>query len=451
MPQKYIQKRNESYGDTPEMPIDWSLKDRENLPGKRVMYFKDPETDLISPAPPRQFCEFERYGSCYTFYNTPQRRKTYMWDISHRNAVGLGCNEETPPFQNIMEEDVLNTFDSTINYHPWCREFGFKKYARQRGLFWHWIRYFSVITASRLDTILYNGYFKNEEIPIWDVVLARNHLFKILTCQIPQETVVFTNNIEEDHLWRGVYGEDFAKRSLIEKSHLDPKPVILEVGSIPIPGYRWIRVSLDGIDAVRGINYEMKSPRPLLWMFDNNNKMNSDQYMRLLDFQSAHTPSFAFTNPALEEFRMQTDFLVMDAMEHGEGSYDELYGKIDRYTFGMVPFAEFGKRKRGFEPRGYYWTEEKQTGDLGYYFYQANVQDQIGVDATELVKWDCLTDTIKATRIKRRAILYDVAVELQKFWDQVHAYRVKHGITFKDFYRINHLETLGEELYDAFY
>lgn len=442
-------KRNAPYGETPEMPLDWSLHDRSELPGEVIMYYKDPDTDLLSPvASPELLDEDQLMSGCYRNYSTPQRRNEYIWDISHRTTPGYGCNEFTPPFSAAVEQEILNVFDPSIDYHPWCRANCFKPFDRQRGLFWHWIRYYAVITASRLDTILYNGYIRNEDIPRLDVILARDHLFKVLTCQIPQETVEFTSNIEEDHLWRGVYGESYAKRSLIEKSPFHPKPIILEVGSIPIPGYRWIRVSLDGIDAVRGINYEMKSPRPLLWLFKNY-EIDVETFAKLAEFQALHIPPFKFTNSALNEFRMQTDFLVMNACAINPTlTYESAYRAIDKYDFDVTPFDALGKQQKKFAPNGYYWCEEQHTDDLGYYVFQANVQDQIGVAATELVKWDCLTDTIKATRIKRRNIMFEVAVELQKFWDQVHAYRVKHQVTFKDFYRINNLVSLGEDLYE---
>lgn len=442
-----IVKHNAKYGSTPPVPIGWSLSDREHLPGERLLYYKDPETDLLTPAEPHILDEDETHK----FYSTPTRLCLQQavpearsvpeaWDLEHRGVAGFGCNEPSPFVEG--EGKVLNERIEGVKYHEWCEKYCFQQFAEQRGLVWHWQRYKSVITASRLDTILYNGYIVNDSIPVWDVIAAREHLFKILTCQTPQETITRTNNVEEDHLWRGVYGEDYIKKALSARS--DRRPILMEVGSIPIPGYRWIRVSLDAIDAERGINYEMKSPRPLLRFF-RTYPIDASQYAELVTFQKSLVRKYQFPNPALNQFEKEVDFLAMHALrqEGNTRSYEELCDAVGNFTFrDQEPFYDFGRQQ--YLPEGYKWTEEHETSDLGFYFYQTNVQNQIGVSATELVKWDCLTGTLKAIRIKQRNIMYDVAVELQKFWDDVHRYRVQHHITFRDFYKVNHLEELGD-------
>jgi hypothetical protein len=416
---------------------------------------------LISPAPPEEWISKEERDK-YVYYSMPNREITPIWDISHRDVARFGCNEPQPPFNNLGPAKMLNEIDPNIEYDPWVQNFCFQEFAPQRGLFWHWIRYFSIITASRLDTILYNGYIENETIDRLNVIVARQHLFEILTCQIPQETVVNDDNIEENHLYRGVFGEELAQKSLFERS--DRHPSILVVGSAPLPGYKWIRVSLDGIDAERNINYEMKAPRPLRDFF-RKYTFDRAQYEKVLNFQQnikLMNKHFVFNNPKMDQYRLQCDFLVMDALERQktkpeceQKTYEQLYESINRYTFDTEPFLDFGRAQEKYAPNGYYWRNEQSPLDLGFYFFQANLQDQIGVASTELVKWDCLTGCITATKIKRRPnILYDVAIELQMFWDQVHAYRVKHQITFRDFYKINNLSTLGEDfdadLYEMF-
>lgn len=434
--------KNLAWKYAPAVPINWDLEDRNNLPGKRTLFFKDEKTDLISPVPPFNNDEEPQYQ----YFSEPERNEYYHWDISHRNAVNLGCNELSP----FSEEKgiILNDFDDRVDYHPWCRHKCFIPYSPQRGLVWHWIRYFCVITASRLDTILYNGYYFNEEeIDRLAVILARNHLFEVINAITPQETFDYeqkvSDHIEDDHLWRGVLGEPFIKRALSERS--DRKPIILEVGSIPIPKFQWIRVSLDGVDAIRGINYEMKSPRPLLRFFQTY-PMDSFQCEELSEFQYSLKKKYPFTNPTMEQYRNQVDFLVYNQLKRDDNkkTYKQLYKAVDQFSFNdEEPFYAFGKEK--YAPFGYAWKEEEKTSELGYYFYQTAVQDQIGVEATELVKWDCLTGSLKAIRVKRRNIMYDIAIELQKFWDQVHSYRVKNNVTFKDFYRKNadHLAELG--------
>lgn len=452
MPKKY----NLPYKDTPAIPKNWSLPD-DAFPGEVLLYYKNPDTDLISPATPEPWRTPEEQACCVE-YSTPQRDTPYVWDIGHRDVACFGCNEEQPPFANLGSAKVLNEFDPNFPYNPWVKDFCFQEFAPQRGLFWHWIRYYSIITASRLDTILYNGYIENDSIDRYNTIVARQHLFEVLTCQIPQETVVNDSNIEENHLYRGVFGEELAQKSLSERS--DRHPTILVVGSAPMPGYRWIRVSLDGIDAKLGINYEMKAPRPLRDFFKNY-ALSMDEYAKVLDFQQnirlVEKP-FVFTNPAMEAYRTQCDFLVMDALERQkekpveqQRSYTQLFESINEYTFKEEPFADFGRAQERFAPNGFLRKQEKSPLDLGYYFFQANIQDQIGVSSTELVKWDCLTGCITATEVKRRPdMFFKITIELQKFWDQVHAYRVKHQITFRDFYKVNELWKLGESLYENF-
>lgn len=442
---KTLIKHNLPYGPTPEMPQGWSAYDRSSLPGEHLYYYKDPETDLLSPAPVHIIAPDEHHR----LYSTPRRTHPYIWDINHRTNAYFG-EAEPSPFTDEITYEVLNERDDYVDYHPWVAANCFQPFARQRGLFWHWIRYKAVITASRLDTILYNGYFANDKTDRLDVILARDHLFRILTCQIPQETfddtATVSYDIDGEHLWRGVFGEDYIKKVLPLRS--DRHPLIMNVGSLPIPGYRWIRVSLDGIDAEHGINYEMKCPRPLL-NFRKNYNIDVAQFSEMQAFQRGMKQKLVFTNPALEQFRVEIDLLILNELGNplNHLSYEELFAKVNCFRFeDTEPFASFGCKQGSFAPTGYWWTEEKHTSDLGFYFYQTNVQNEIGVSATELVKWDCLAGTLKAIRIKKRDILFDVAVELQKFWDQVHAYRVQHQITFKDFYRVNEasLAPLGE-------
>ena len=442
---KKLVKHNLPYNGTPEVPRGWDLYDRSCLPGEHYFYYKDPETDLLSPAPPH-ITEPDRL---HLLYSTPQRSSDYLWQREHRDNQYFGNNEPSPFTDEIIYE-VLNERDEYVDYHPWVEANCFQPFARQRGLFWHWVRFKSIITASRLDTILYNGYYQDTETDRLNVILARHHLFKILTCQIPQETfddeAKVSYNIDGDHLWRGVFGEDYIKKVLPFRSNRHP--IILNVGSIPIPGYRWIRVSLDGVDAELGINYEMKCPRPLL-NFLKNYTVTAEDFAEIQIFQRSLKKKFVFTNPALEQFRVEIDFMILNELRNpiNRLTYEELAAKVNCFAFEDVePFASFGRQQEEFAPNGYHWSEEKCTRDLGFYFYQTNVQNEIGLDATELVKWDCLAGTLKAVRIKKRNIMFDVAVELQKFWDQVNNYRVEHQITFKDFYRVNEesLKKLGE-------
>lgn len=156
----------------------------------------------------------------------------------------------------------LNRKRRFVKYHPSAQRNAFVTgVKRQRTRGWFKERYETPDTGSRLNTILYENFYDDEElerpegVPI--VVFNRQVLFEQLTGQTDRAKMQNTKKLYTDDIRRGVVGEPVMDK-LYEVWSQGRWP--LEMPSILRPG-GFTRVSADGQDPVTGCAIEYKMPR----------------------------------------------------------------------------------------------------------------------------------------------------------------------------------------------
>lgn len=422
------------------IPQGWDMYNMI-LPGVPTIFYKDPKTHLLSPVGPDAALGDNRH---YVELLKPKRNIEPIWDISCRSNTRYGYGEEIDMGEVVYE--YLNIRDPDMVLHPFVEQHAFKEWERQRGIFW-FIKRWKKGTASEADTVLYNGYYprpKVGKLPYRVALYARNELIKVKICEAKASPVQNTGNIEADDLRRGITDEDVAKAKLMK---CYPTPLTLfEFGSMPIPGYNWFNVSLDSTDQ-DGQNHEFKSPRVLDRLFETvtPTKEANDLIPVIMDL--IQSENIAIDASFSKEWRMSVNYLIADAIVRRRITESDraaavrtLWDRMQHFEFTEEElFADLGREI--YPPYGYHCHDEQHASDLGRYFFQAHLQDNLGVASSSLCKYNYLLGTFNEVRVKRRPDILDhIMVELNMFQDQIMTLRCEKGITFQKYLDYNDIK-----------
>lgn len=157
----------------------------------------------------------------------------------------------------------LNRVRQNVPYHRSSLRNGFKrKVSKQRGLGWFRKGYRFPATASRLNTILYENFYNDDEDPapagVKVVVYNRQRLFEQQSGMKGRVVMKNTGRLYNDDIRRGVLGEPIMPK-LYEVYSKGRRP--LEMPSLLERISRVFRASADGQDPLSGWSIEYKMPR----------------------------------------------------------------------------------------------------------------------------------------------------------------------------------------------